>query len=140
MSVYRQQSTNINDIDCLEDALKETKSKTGKNFSPERHEQKVNLKGYTGDTRKQQAELVLPKAQVGGAANDIGFERGEDGNFIAHISAYDSSHYNDKWLAQLKAKYAVGMAKKIAKQRGFTLMKTIPLPNGKTRLQFAVKT
>jgi hypothetical protein len=138
VSVYRTQATAMNDIDCLEDALKETKSGAGKNFTPERHEEKVQLEGFQGDKRKNKAELVLRRAQVGGSSNDIGFERGEDGNFIAHISDYDRGRYNEKWLNELKAKYAVKKGLKIARQQGYTHLKTTKA-NGKTIIQFAAR-
>jgi hypothetical protein len=138
MSVYRQQSTAMNDIDCLEDTLKESKSQSGKMFTPERHEPKAQLEGYEGKLRDQKAELILRRKEVGGSSNDMGFERGEDGNFIAHISAYDSRFYGGQWLNDLKANYAVKKALKIARQQGYTHLKTTNA-KGKTIVQFAAR-
>ena len=85
MSLYRERKTKINDARALEEALKQ------KGFSPLRHSQPVPLEGYMGDKRKDTAEIIIPRQQVGRASNDIGFKRQEDGSFAAIISDFDKS-------------------------------------------------
>ena len=54
------------------------------------HDTAVNLHGYTGDTRKQTAEIVVRRQHVGGAANDLGFKWNEkDGRWDMIVSDYD---------------------------------------------------
>jgi hypothetical protein len=141
MSAYREQTTEMNDVDCLKKALTKVPTREGKadkHFEPVVHKEKVQLEGYHGDKRKQMAEIVIPRQQVGGASNDIGFERGADGNFTAHISDYDRGFYNQKWLNGLKVEYAKEKAIKTAKSVGAVHMGTKSV-NGKTVMRWAVK-
>lgn len=62
------------------------------------------LEGYRGDKRADVAEIIIPRAHVGGAANDIGFKLQEDGTWSAIISEYDSH----SGVASSKSKYAKG--------------------------------
>jgi hypothetical protein len=138
MSVYRQQNTQMSDADCLKESLEEMKFRGTEKVTPEVHAEKQNLEGYHGDKREQKAEIIIRRKQVGGASNDIGFERGEDGNFVAHISAYDQGYYNSKWLSELKGKYALKHGRKIARKNGYTILGTTQR-NGKTVLRMSVK-
>jgi hypothetical protein len=65
-------------------ALKEMK------YNPRVYVEPRRLRGYKGDTRKQKAEIIVPKEQVGPVSNDIGFEL-KNGKYILHISEYDKS-------------------------------------------------
>lgn len=135
MSAYRTQETIMTDQDCLTDALKEMKWRSGRSCEPEVHEEAQPLTGYQGDKRKQKANIIVRRGTVGGASNDIGFER-VDGKFVAHISDYDRSYYGDKWLGELKQVYAKKHAMKIAKKHGLKFKGEKQLADGKTRLQF----
>ena len=58
----------------------------------------VNLQGYQNDGRPEVAHVICRKALVnahlgGGASNDVGFLRQEDGSFQAIISDYDNSRW-----------------------------------------------
>ncbi len=137
MSVYRSMSTQMNDIDCLKKALGNVRTRTGKKWEPVVDEKKRNLQGYTGDTRQQKAEIVIPRSQVGGAANDIGFEKGSDGNFVAHISDYDKGFYNDQWMGELKQEYAKEKVKKTARTVGATFLGERKTKDGSIVYRFA---
>lgn len=73
-----------------------------------------HLTGYKGDTRAQIAHVVIPRAQLGSAANDVGWERTSDGTYRAHISEYDGrSTFTKAKQDELKRRYTVAaLAKK----------------------------
>lgn len=55
------------------------------------HDEPVNLQGYMGDTRKQTAEIIVRRQNVGGSSNDLGFkwdEKGQKWDMI--VSDYDN--------------------------------------------------
>jgi hypothetical protein len=61
----------------------------------------VQLRGYKGDLRKERAHVVVPQQIVntylgGGASNDVGFLRQQDGTYSAVVSAYDQSAWWDR--------------------------------------------
>jgi hypothetical protein len=62
----------------------------------ETYEHPVNLVGYQGDTRTQEAHIIARASFVnhhlgGGASNDVGFLRADDGSYEAIVSDYDES-------------------------------------------------
>lgn len=132
MSLYREQKTSINDPACLMTALK------GMGFTPHRYTTPQQLIGYQGDKRKMTAEIVIPRAQVGAASNDIGFKRQADGTYMAIISDYDQRRYNDQWLTEVKTKAWEAKVNKLAvKELGLKPHgPSQVLPNGKIRVQF----
>ena len=131
MSLYRERKTKINDARALEEALKQ------KGFSPLRHSQPVPLEGYMGDKRKDTAEIIIPRQQVGRASNDIGFKRLEDGSFAAIISDFDKSHgYGDGWLKEIIGLATEAKAMRIVQKLDLEQIGRTELPNGKIRLQF----
>jgi hypothetical protein len=147
MSVYRQQSTEMNDLGVIEECLKElpraprgivndpAQPRTG-NFTPVRHSEPVNLIGFAGDKRAEKAQLVIPRQQCG--SNDVGFlQEKKDGPVTVHISQADRHmHFSDAWLASLKSKYVNKKARKVARNTGLIFKGSKTLPNGKTRLVF----
>jgi hypothetical protein len=86
-------------------------------FHPSVHEIAVALEGYGGDKRKETAEIVIPRRQVGSASNDIGFQRQPDGSFQPIISEYDRERYDDKWVAELKSEVAIARLTRVAKRQ-----------------------
>src|SRR5271170_265153 len=113
MSAYNEIETQFSDQGCLVEALKEM------GYQPQVSEKPQNLEGYHGDRRQQTAEIVIPRRQVGGASNDVGFKKNADGTFTAIISDYDkSTHFGLKKQTELKAKYAEKMSMKQAKANG----------------------
>ena len=130
MSLYRERKTKINDARALEEALKQ------KGFSPLRHSQPVSLEGYMGDKRKDTAEIIIPRTQVGRASNDIGLKRQEDGAFAAIISDFDKSHgYGDGWLKEIIGLATEAKAMRIVQKLDLEQISRTELPNGKIRLQ-----
>lgn len=141
MSAYRENETTMNDQDCLVNSLKEMKYKgvkEGTQVNPQVHAEATNLEGYHGDKRDQKAEIIIKRKEVGASSNDIGFKKGEDGNFKAIISAFDSGFYNSSWMTELKKKYAEKKARKVARNSGITFLNRSVTPAGKIRLQFKV--
>lgn len=135
MSSYNEIQTEYSDQQCLVDALKEL------GYQPQVSEKAQHLEGYHGDQRSQTAEIIIPRRQVGGASNDVGFKRNADGKFTAIISDYDrGSNFGVKKQAELKKLYAEKMAIKQGKANGLKFMgkKQTSDKNGKpvTRLQF----
>jgi len=63
-------------------------------YDPVVHDEAKNLEGYRGKARQQKAHIVIPRAQVGVASNDVGFER-VGGKYKLHASQFDS-----KWRTE----------------------------------------
>lgn len=92
-------------------------------FSPhqiERFDVGQPLYGYQGDKRKEKAHVIIRKKYVGPSANDIGFEKKDDGHYVAHISEFDqgigeysggTGKYGKKWQENLFTYYGVEAAK-----------------------------
>jgi hypothetical protein len=110
MSHYNSIKTEIRDPACLVTALGTL------GFTPRVSETAQPLEGYMGDKRKQTAEIIIPRRQVGDASNDIGFKRREDGVFAAIISDHDRHRYDDKWLAKLKTEYGTAKVIRLAQR------------------------
>ncbi len=117
MSAYHEYETVFNDQDCLVGALEDL------GFKPKVSQQAQSLEGYQGDKRNQKAEIIIPRRQVGGASNDIGFKRTESGKFTAVISEYDRHRYGKSWEEKLKQKYQERNAVKIAQRQGARLVR-----------------
>ena len=102
MSEYHVVDIDIEDQECLVKALEEL------GYKPKICAEAQQLYGYQGDKRKQRAHVIIPRSQVGGSSNDIGFEKVK-GKFIAHVSAYDKPRFKTKQdqLKQLYAKHRV---------------------------------
>lgn len=135
MSSYNEIETQFSDQGCLVEALKEL------GYQPQVTEKPANLEGYHGDKRTQTAEIIIPRRQVGGASNDVGFKKNADGTFTAIISDYDrSSNFGVKKQAELKKVYAEKMAIKQAKANGLKFVGKKQTTNKEgnpiTRLQF----
>lgn len=90
MSAYHEYETTMQNQDCLVDALKDM------GYDPQVHETAAALTGYQGDKRKQTAEIIIPRSQVGGASNDVGYKRQPDGTFKAIVSDYDGGYHFNK--------------------------------------------
>jgi len=141
MSAYRTLDTNMSNQECLVDSLKEMKFrgiKEGEQANPESHAEAQNLEGYHGEKRKDTAEIIIRRKEVGNASNDIGFKRGPDGNFKAIISQFDSSFHNEAWMKQLKQKYAEKHARKIANGSNLSFQGRTVTPQGAIKLTFKV--
>jgi hypothetical protein len=74
----------------------------------EYHKEGANLYGYRGDVRAEKANIIVRRAHVGNASNDIGFRFDEENKcYYPVISAYDSrTGYGEDWLNKLRQEYA----------------------------------
>ncbi len=92
----------IDDKDCLVKALEEM------GYTPVVSEEAKNLYGYQNDKREQKAHVIIPRKQVGGASNDVGFENVE-GKWKMHLSEYDQNAktFDPNKLKQFYSKHRV---------------------------------
>src|SRR5258707_1077403 len=101
------------------------------------------LVGYHGDERSETAHVVIRRAQLNSASNDIGFVRGTDGRFRAILSEYDRSiGYNDQWLGKVHQHYKESQTLAVAKSKGYIFRgkEVIQTANGpQIRLQFVAR-
>lgn len=94
------------------------------------HAQPVALFGYQGDNRSEHApespdfapecHVVVRRADIGGASNDIGYRFNDDGTVSAYVSDFDRGYAGPK-LAQLAQRYARHVAVKQARAAGYTV-------------------
>jgi hypothetical protein len=83
------------------------------------HTEPQTLYGFQGDARPEKAEVVIRRAHIGAASNDIGFARRADGSFEAIISDYDRSRYDAAWLAKLTHSYSHAATLRYAASHGY---------------------
>jgi len=136
MSKYDQFQTVMTEPEHLCAALREL------GFQPEYHEQPVHLEGYHGDKRQETAHVVIPRRQVGGASNDIGFFREPDGQFRAIVSEFDQRSYGKLWLGKVSQFYKEKQTVATAEQKGYTFLgrEMIQTAKGPTvQLRFGVR-
>lgn len=131
MSAFNEIQTEFNDGDNLIEALK------AMGFNPTNCiGDPQPLVGYLGDYRTldgnghtrnadlaMKADIIIPRSQVGGSSNDIGFQRGADGKYKAIISDFDSTRHNGEWINKVKANVADVGVQKQAKKLGMKLGK-----------------
>ena len=138
MSAYEQYNTVMSDGPTLVAALKEF------GYEPVCHDTPQPLLGIGGGERPERAHIVIPRSQVGGAANDIGFVK-ENGVFRAIISEFDSSYqghrmgaYNQTWLGRLAQKYTEVRTMATARAKGYIFQGKTVVDN-KIVLKFGVR-
>jgi len=90
------------------------------------YEAPVNLFGYQGDMRKQTAHVVARADFVnlhlgGGASNDLGFLRRDDGTFEAIVSDYDSNRWWNNAAPRFWQAAAAHSAERDALAEGYQL-------------------
>ena len=137
MSKYSSIDTDFDDEECLVEALVQD------GFKPVMAKDQVEgdqLTGYQNDKRKERAHIILPKKQVGGAANDIGFVRGTDGKFSATISAYDQGAHGTGWLDKIRQKFVVAKQTRAWKKQGYTEFETVKNEDGGVTVKAMVPT
>lgn len=121
MSKYVEVETKFADPDCLEQALRNLGFKNvirGSN---------IPLKAYNDEDRfldgKQVvADIVVPKADVGSASNDLGFQLQKDGSYKMLISDYDIRHKPKIAPENVKKYYAEAVIEKYTKTLGFQMV------------------
>jgi hypothetical protein len=102
------------------------------------HKEAQHLYGYQGDKREQKAHIIIRRQYVQAYANDIGFERQEDGSYRAYISDFDrgsdgNGAYGTAWQGRLKQAYGVEKARVEAKKRGYRVSEQ-KMDDGRVRL------
>ncbi|MCD6435227.1 MAG: DUF1257 domain-containing protein, partial [Clostridiales bacterium] len=95
----------------------------------------VPLEGYRGDKREQKAHIIIPRKQVGGASNDVGFEKTECG-FKLHASAFDKAWRTGNKIDQLRLNYSEKrIMKTIRKKTKFTVKSREVDKSGKIKIR-----
>jgi len=91
MSKYSETSTTVRNQSYLVAALSEL------GYKAEIYADGAVLVGYEGRERPERAHVIIRRAQIGPASNDIGFVRKPDGAFGAVLSEYDrATHQVDE--------------------------------------------
>ena len=112
-------------------------------YQVEVHPDAAPLIGYHGDERPERAHVIIRRAQLDSASNDIGFVRTADGRFRAILSEYDRSiGYDDRWLGKVHQNYKEQQTLAVAKARGYIFRgkEIIQTANGpQIRLQFVAR-
>lgn len=125
MSHYTRMATRITRKECL---IKALKSMGFQEHMIESSETPLPLKGYSGDIRAGKQCHVRIKGSgwrgqnhVGGASNDLGWERMEDGTYALHVSDYDRIHsrYGTKWQKKLMQEYSREVIKEVVDEQSF---------------------
>lgn len=137
MSEYHELKTEYKDPGALVEALGEMGYTT-----VEQHETAQPLVDYRGNQTRyidkingDRANIIVRRKFVGGAANDLGFLRKEDGTYSAMISEYDSGKHNKGWLNRLKKSYTEKVVIKTAAKQGFKFLGK-KVVNNKVQLQW----
>jgi hypothetical protein len=98
------------------------------------HDLPQTLYGYRGDARPETAEVIVRRAQIGAASNDLGFRRTDDGTFEAIVSEYDRGRYGEPWLQQLTQEYGRSATLQYAENNGFEIAGEERRTDGSIRL------
>ncbi|MET7401779.1 DUF1257 domain-containing protein [Dactylosporangium sp. NPDC005572] len=114
MSHFTRVRTALRDADLLVSALGAAGFGT-----VEVHDAPQTLYGYQGDARPERAEVIVRRAHLGTASNDLGFRRTDDGTFEAIISDYDRRQYSEAWLGTVSQHYAHAATLRYAQDNGF---------------------
>ena len=134
MSAYGEYETTLCDQTFLVEGL------LAMGYVVEVHPHGAPLIGYHGDERLERAHVIIRRAQLDSASNDIGFVRGADGRFRAILSEYDRSiGYDAQWLGKVHQHYKEKQTLAVAKAKGYIFRgkEVIQTPNGpQIRLQF----
>lgn len=137
MSAYGEFET----VMCEERFLVEGLAQLG--YRAEVHTEGAALFGYQGDERKEKGHVIIRRAQLDSASNDIGFARGADGRYRALLSEYDRSiGFGDQWLGKVQQHYKESQTLSVAKSKGYIFRgkEVVQTPNGpQIRLQFVAR-
>src|SRR5512142_2664052 len=116
MSAYGEFNTIMRERRFLVEGLTEM------GYQAEIHPEGAHLVGYHGDERLERAHVIIRRAQLDCASNDIGFVCGADGRYRAILSEYDRSiGYDDKWLGKVHQHYKERQTLAVAQAKGYVL-------------------
>ena len=137
MSKYSEAATTVKNQSYLVAALTEL------GYKPELHADGAALVGYEGRERPERAHVIIRRAQIGPASNDIGFLRKPDGAFGAVLSEYDRAiGFDEKWLGRVHQAYKEQQTLADAKAKGYVFRgrEVVQTPEGpQIRLQFIAR-
>lgn len=137
MSAYGEFETTVREQGFLVEALADM------GYMAEVHPEGAALFGYRGDERPERAHVIIRRAQLDSASNDIGFARGADGRFRAILSEYDRGiGYDEKWLGKVHQHYKERQTMAVARAKGYVFRskEVVQTPNGpQIRLQFVAR-
>jgi len=126
---------------CEERFLVEGLAQLG--YRVELHAEGATLFGYQGDERKEKAHVIIRRAQLDSASNDIGFVHGSDGCYRAVLSEYDRSiGFDDNWIGKVQQNYKEAQTMTVAKAKGYIFRgkEVVQTENGpQVRLQFVAR-
>jgi hypothetical protein len=137
VSAYGEFETTIREERFLVEALAEM------GYKVEVHSDGAALFGYHGDKRRERAHVIIRRAQLSCASNDIGFARGADDRFRAILSEYDRGiGYDEKWLGKVHQHYKEKQTMAVAQAKDYIFRgkEVVQTPNGpQIRLQFVAR-
>jgi hypothetical protein len=87
--------------------------------------ERLPLYGYQGDRRPETAEIVVRRAFVGAASNDLGFARTDQG-YVPIVSEYDLRVlHGGQILAKLRAAYGEQVVEEVRKRLHGTARRSV---------------
>lgn len=129
MSHFTRVRTKLRDTDTLVAALQAVGFR-----QVEVHDQPQALHGYYTDGRSERAEVIIKRAHLDQANNDIGFARQPDGSFDAIIEDFDRRRYDAAWLDELARSYSYAATLKYAESHGYEIATDEVQQDGSRRL------
>lgn len=132
MSEYVVLEADYTDPECIKSSLKEM------GYEFEEHSIAQNLYGYKGDVRDQKAHIIIRKEHVGMAANDVGFNKKQNGKYELIISQYDKrvgSKSANNFLKKMKQIYMKNTTLKQLKLTGNTVASVKVSSDGKIKIK-----
>jgi len=118
------------DSECIKSSLKDL------GYIFEDHLVSQNLYGYTGDKRKQTANIIVRRKHVGVASNDVGFKKQTNGNYELVISEFDSKGQTGiNFLQKMKQLYAKHVNLKKLKRLNKVITSVKVLPDGRIKIK-----
>lgn len=138
MSKFEQLQTSVTEGQYLVEALHELGYRPSVDWNGQ------TLRGYGGAVWPEKAQVVIPRAQLGGALADIGFVRDASGVFRAVIDDMDRDYhrFDSAWIGRLTQTYKEKQTMAVARTKGYVFKgrEVIDTPQGKkVQLRFAVR-
>lgn len=138
MSKFEQLQTSVTEGQYLVEALQELGYRPSVDWNGQ------TLRGYGGAVWPERAQVVIPRAQLGGALADIGFVRDASGVFRAVIDDMDRDYsgFDSAWIGRLMQTYKERQTMAVARAKGYVFKgrEVIDTPQGKkVQLRFAVR-
>ena len=91
------------------------------------HEEPVPMRNYHENEETKANVIVRRKVFAGSRNSDIGWERTDEGTFVAHIDSYnygDATHFSEAWQQRLYTYYNVEATKIAFEKEGLEYTET----------------